>query len=206
MSIDTEIANAAATYIGTEATMLALTDDTHVARTIRRVWGQQRRATIREGNWNFALRRKGLAAEAGVAAGDIYPWAYRFPLPAGCLRLTEVLSTLARECYQLEGGAILANVSGPLYVRYAVDVPECSEWDELFAEAFARRIAFACGERIAGSAFSKTAAWDAYENALSVSKRADVREEPPLEQEESAWIEARLAYDTSGRPGPLRGY
>ncbi|MBT0667026.1 hypothetical protein HT136_01420 [Novosphingobium profundi] len=202
MSHETVIANNALIHIGAESRILSLQDESFVARTLREAWQLQRRATIRDGDWNFASRRAGLPAEAGVDAGTIYPWAKRFPLPAGALRLIEVLSREVGSCYQVENKAVLANVSGPLYVRYAVDVTEAAEWDESFADAFSWRLAWTCGTKIAGSAFSKTDAQSAYKDALSAAKRHDVRENPPIEQEESSWIEARWGDDVYGaRPG-----
>lgn len=192
MSSDTAVANLACTYIGDGARITSLDDDRHTARTIKAVWDIQRQATLRDGAWNFAMRRAGLAAEY-LENGVPYPWENSFPLPAGCLRLIEVLD-LADGDYQLEGGAILANQTGPLYIRYLTDVTEPALWDSLFVEAFARRLAWATGDRLAGSNFSTELAWQQYEKALGNAKRVDARENPPIELGESSWIEARRTH------------
>ncbi|WP_397604972.1 hypothetical protein [Sphingorhabdus sp.] len=188
MSDYVTIANLAAGRIGTETRISSPDDNRFVARTIKAAWDIQRQAAIRDGAWNFATRRKDLAAEAD--GETIYPWEYAFPLPEGCLRLIEVLDT-SRDDYQLEGKVILANTLGPLYIRYLVDVPEPALWDAGFAESFALRLAWRCGRRIAGSAFDQDQCGIEYKDSLKAAKRVDARENPPIDQEESSWVQSR---------------
>jgi len=191
MSSYVAVANLAATKIGSEARITSPDDDRLVARTIKAVWDIERRAAIRDGAWNFAMRRAELAAES-LSGGVPYPWTYSFPLPAESVRLIEVLNLSSRADYQLEGNSILCDAAGPLYIRFMVDEPEPALWDELFVEAFACRIAITIGARIAGTNFNQIAAERAYADALSRAKRVDARENPPFEQEESDWIIARM--------------
>lgn len=192
MSSIPTIANLAATKVGADAHITSLDDDRHVARTIKSVWDIERRATIRDGAYNFAMRRFALAAET---LGDrvIYPWLSSFPIPGDMLRLIEVISPEVGEDYQLEGRSILCNISGPLYIRGLIDVTEPGNWDEAFAKAFACRIAWSIGKRIAGSSFSQNEAWQEYEQALNDAKRVDARENPGIGQAESGWVEARYS-------------
>lgn len=190
MATTVSIANAAATRIGSTARIVSLDDDRTVARTIKSMWDISRRAVLRDGSWNFAARRAELAAEVN-SERVIYPWAYAFPLPASSLRLIEVLDLPSRVDYQLEDGAVLCNSAGPLRVRYAIDVPELARWDELAAEAFALRLAWRCGHKIAGSAFDKDACWRDYREALGRARNVDAIENPPIPFEDGSWIEAR---------------
>lgn len=192
MAGETEVANMAAVLIGTESRLLTLDDDTFLGRTLKAAWAIQRQATLRDGSWNFAARRKGLAAEV-LADGVPYPWQSSFPLPAESLRLIEVLGA-SRADYQLEGKSILINQAGPLYVRYAIDVPEMAAWDASAAEAFACRLAWKCGNRIAGSGFDANGLWAQYRQALARAKTVDAMENPPIPQDEGEWIEARTGY------------
>ncbi len=193
-----QIANLAAVEIGTEARITDPNEDKVLARNVKAVWDLQRRAAIREGSWNFAARRAALPALAEEVG---YPFTYVYQLPADCLRLIEVLDASARTDYQLEGGKILCNISGPLYIRYAVDVADQAAFDEAFADAFAKRIAWTIGHKIAGSTFDKGAAERRYWAAIMAAKRVDAMENPPIEQEESSWIEARWGGQISD---PLR--
>ncbi|OYW47912.1 MAG: hypothetical protein B7Z36_01325 [Novosphingobium sp. 12-63-9] len=182
--------------MGASATILSLDDDKKVARTLKAVWAVQRRATIRDGSFNFAARRGTLAKLNAVPATEIYPFAAAFELPADALRLFEILNSEVRDKYQLEGRRVLCDATGPLYARWAIDVPEPAHWDDAFAEAFACRLAWKCGKEVQGADFDVRAAWSEYQEALSGTKRVDARENPPIGQEESSWILAR--YNTWG--------
>lgn len=190
MASETDIANMAAVRIGTEARILSLDDDRMLARTLRIVWDAQRQATLRDGSWNFGSRRAQLSANANP--GTIYPYEFAYPLPAESLRLIEVLG-MSRATYQIEGGSVLCDQAGPLAVRYVIDVPELGRWDAAAAEAFACRLAWKCGKRIAGSAYDDRAGEAEYRDALARAKTVDALENPPIQQEESSWIEARVA-------------
>lgn len=185
------IANAAATRMGSAVRIVSLDDDRTVARTLKAEWDAQRRFVLRDGAWNFAARRAELAADD---SGDrvIYPFAYAFPMPAESLRLIEVLDLADPADWTYEDGAVLCNTAGPLRVRYAVDVPEIARWDDLAADAFALRLAWRCGHKIAGSAFDKEACWRDYVVALGRAKTIDAMENPPIDMAESPWIDARI--------------
>lgn len=204
------IANLAASMIGEDDQMRSPDDDTHIGRTVRAVFTAMRRATIRDHSWNFAMRRKALAAQA---PGDLddgavpWPWAYSCPMPAESLRLIEVMNASSKGDWQYEGGSILTNVAPPLYVRYLIDVEEPALWDELFVQAFAARLAYQIGPRIAGSSYDKTAGWRLYQSQLSTAKGRDALENPPVELELTDWELARLGYSAygsglSGQSGP----
>jgi hypothetical protein len=190
-----QIANLTGALIGTESHITDPNDDRTLARTIKSVWDIERKATIRDGEWNFACSRAALPALANVNA---YPYAYAFKRPDGCLRILEVLNASSRESYNLEGQNILASCTPPLMVRFLVDVENASLWDDAFAEAFAARLAWAIGERIAGSAYNVGNGWDFYQKMLSKAKGTDARENPPMVQEESGWITARFGYSSLG--------
>lgn len=189
MAAKVEIYNLVGELIGTEARVTDPAEDRPLARNITAVWDLQRRSTLRDGSWNFAIRRDALAS---LATAPPYPYAYGFRIPADALRVLEVLTPEARSDYALEGRNLLCNVGGPLYVRCLIDIAEPALWDDAFADCFAKRIAFTIGTRIAGSAYNPQDGWQAYRQALSDAKSVDARENPPLEQEESDWVLARF--------------
>jgi hypothetical protein len=184
-----QVYNLAGAAIGSGTRVTDPADDTTLARGISGVWDLQRRAAIREGSWNFATRRKRVAA---LATAPDFGFEAQFQLPAGILRFLEA-QVDGRQVthYKLEGGRILCDESGPLDVIYMIDEPEPARWDDAFAEAFALRIAWKIGTKIAGSNFDTEKCWRDYQDALSTSKRVDAAENPPIEQEESEWILAR---------------
>jgi len=198
MSSVVEVFNLAATRMGSVTRVSSPDDDRHVARTIKAVFDQQRRAAIRDGAWNFATRVAELAAEYNPDR-VIYPWARAFPMPALNLRLLEVLGC-SREDYELLDGVVCANAAGPLRVRHLVDVVEPAYWDEGFANSFGLRLACVCGRAIGGSAFDLDQCWAEYRSSIGGAKRVDARENPGPGQDESSWITSRFTGGvTSGR-------
>lgn len=180
----------AASLIGETDELRTPQDDTTLGRNVAKVFDLCRRSTIRGGAWNFATRRASLAAVADP--GEIYPWGYAFQMPADSLKLREVLG-YKRADYQLEGDKrILCNTLGPLYIRYLFDVPEPANWDDLFADAFAARIAFQIGPVLAGGAYDKATGWKIFQSALSVAKGEDANENPPQESDWTGWELARF--------------
>ncbi len=183
-----EIANAAAIAVGTSARLTDPTDDTVLGRAVAAVWDVERQAALRDGAWNFAMRRDSLPR---LAASPKHGYTAQYKLPADCLRLIEVYG-YERECYQLEGRNVLASITGPLDIRYLADVAEPAEFDVAFTKAFSLRIACAIGNRIAGSTFKEELNWDKYRAALAEAKNSDAMENPPIRQYESEWITARF--------------
>lgn len=191
MASTVSIANAAATRMGSASRITSLDDNRTVARTLKAVWDIERQAVLRDGSWNFAAKRAELAAETGTGR-VVHPWLYAYPMPAAALRLIEVLDLPDPTSYQYEDGVILANASGPLRIRYSIDVTELAKWDALAADAFALRLAWRCGRKIAGSMFDREACWAEYREALGRGKTIDAIENPPIEQDDGDWISARI--------------
>lgn len=187
MSSYAEIANLAAITIGTAARLTLPGEDTVLGRAVASVWDIERLAALREGSWNFAIKREQLAASDQAPK---HQFSKQFQLPADCLRLIEVYR-LSPNFWQLEGRRILADHEGALDIRYLRDVTEPAEFDPQFAYCFALRIASSIGNRIAGSSFNEETVWRKYRQALSEAKRNDAIENPPIEQHESEWITRR---------------
>lgn len=190
-----QIINLAGALIGTETRVTDPNDDRVLPRKVKAVWDVQRRATIRDGEWNFACERAQLPALVGQVPR---PFAWMYEMPAEALRLVELIDD-PRADYRLERGRILTNRGAPLHIRYLIDVPETSEWDDDFADCFAARIAWTIGRSIAGSAYDVDGGERIYRRKLIDAKSVDARENPPLKQEESDWVNARSGYSGDTR-------
>jgi len=187
-----EVAQLAAVRMGSEVKITSLDDDRPTARALKAVWDIERRATIRDGSFNFSARRGPLAQVAVADTALIWPYLAAYELPADALRLIELLNSDARANFQLEGRQVLCNATAPLYARWSIDVPEPAEWDDQFAEAFACRLAWKCGRRVVGSEFDTQNAEREYWIAIGKAKGVDAKENPPIDTEESDWILARF--------------
>jgi hypothetical protein len=181
------IANLAASSLGEDDQLRSPDDDTHLSRSVKAVWDVERRAALRDHSWNFAMRRKALPASASQ---DATPFGFAYRMPADNIRLIEVLG-YRRGDYQLEGPFILSDAAAPLSIRYIADVPEPAEWDDLFAKAFAMRVAWQIADRITGDTNRVQMAERKYRAALSEAKRVDARENPQVASVPTGWELAR---------------
>jgi len=193
----TTVANLALQKLGDDDQLTNVdTDPGHAARTIRVAFDFARRSTLRRGKFNFSLRRAELAAQAASDPSyqSPFPYSSRFPLPAGCLRIVEVLDGNGCQVTdrKSEGGAILANSAGPIFLQFVVDVSEPALWDDMFVGAFAAFLAFQVCERITGDRGKKSDCFADFRKAIKDAAGVDAKEDPPTESDESDWVTARL--------------
>ncbi|TAJ26825.1 MAG: hypothetical protein EPO67_17950, partial [Reyranella sp.] len=85
---EVDLCNRALSRLGTRATIAAFSENSTEARTVSIWYAATRDALLRAHDWNFARRRVALAELGAPASG----WAYRFALPADCLRLLRLES------------------------------------------------------------------------------------------------------------------
>jgi hypothetical protein len=181
------IANLAASALGEDDQLRSPDDNTHLSRSVLAVWNVERRAALRDHSWNFAMRRQALPASADQ---DASPYGFAYRIPASSVRLIEVLG-YRRGDYQLEGPFILADAAAPLRIRFIADVVEPAEWDDMFAKAFAMRVAWQIADRITGDTGRVQLAERKYRDALSEAKRVDARENPQVPSVPTGWEMAR---------------
>jgi hypothetical protein len=195
------VANLALSKLGEDDQLRDPDQDSHAARSVRAVWDPIRRAVFRKGKFNCSMTRAELAAQSPTSLGYLspYPFLNRFPVPSDLLRLVEVLDPPAvRERYKLERKAILADTDGPLFIRYAADIVDVGDWDDLFVQAFAARLAFQIADRITGDRGRKSDSWAEYKAAIADAGGVDAKEDPPEEPYDSSWVTTRFS---SGFPG-----
>lgn len=157
-----------------EAPVSAITDTTAVARWFQRNFDISRQAALRAYPWNFALDRAAIAVDPTAPA---FGWNYRYQIPTGCLRILPLNINGDWEgtpiAYELEGQYILTNATAPLYVRYIKDIDNPGQWDALFAEALAARMAMKMAHWLTGKASYVQVAEQIYKMALSEAKTVD---------------------------------
>lgn len=196
MADKTSVANLALSKLGEDDQLTNVDiDDSHCGRSIRAVFDTMRQAVLRQGKFNFSLSRAELVAQnpnSVPAPPSSYPYDNRFPLPAGFLRLVEVIAPCSVvDDYKMERGAILANSEGPVHILYVADVVETGLWDPLFVEAFASRLAFQVADRITGDRGRKADCWQQYRDAMREASGVDAKEDPPTETPDSDWVTSR---------------
>ncbi len=155
--------------------------------------------TLRDHRWNFAQRRKRLAA---LNVPDGYQGIYEnaYALPVDCLHAHTVLDA-AENTFPFivalaeDGGSkiVLTNVASA-YLAYTalVTVPEL--YDPNFVRALSRRLAADIAAPILKANAQKVQeAETLYDRELTRAKLADYREGKPEDEEDVSWIKARTA-------------
>lgn len=199
MASQTAICNRALTKLGA-ARILTITDDVKAARELNSMWDIVRDAELRRNLWNFAMARTSLAALADAPA---WGFTYQFQLPSDFVRIVQVgefyyisnltdYRTMPEAPFQVEGLRLLTDYTAPLKIRYVQRIEDTAQWDALFVEAFASRLAYECCEAITQSSTKKEEVWMDYKQAIREAKLVDAIENPPEPLPDDAWLLARL--------------
>jgi hypothetical protein len=168
------------------ASIMSLTDNSREARACAKAYDICRRDELRKHVWNFALKRAALAADTTAPA---FGKAYRFPLPADCLRV--LLPGGMPVDWILEGRSILSSSAGPLNLRYVADVTDCTMFDACFYTTLAISVAIDICEPLTQSNSKRQVLDTEYKDAVSAARRVDAFETLPAEAVLDAWWLAR---------------
>lgn len=196
-----QIVNSVLTKLGEEEQLDDPDADTRAARAIAANWDAIRDQVLRAHTWNFAIDPAGteLTADAsytpaGRTLSDHY---VRYAKPHDFIRIDLQRVRPESERDQLRVGSrwIYGGRGGTIMLSYVRRVEAVGEWDPMFAEAFACRMAAELGPRIAGKSFSTSDMMARYRYALAEAKAVDGRENPPEDLEDTAWVTAR--YDSA---------
>lgn len=201
MASDVEIANRALVKLGA-ATITDFLDGTETANKVNGLYAIVRDAELRAHRWNFAMKRTTLAA-----LGDPPPWGFskQFQLPADLLALDSVNDTLLGHVnlgtdyrnaellpYAVEGRILLCDFAAPLKLRYVARVTDPSQFDALFVEAFACRLAMEMAEALTQSNSKRQLAIEEYKRAIRLARSKDAMEGPPEPIPDDAWMLSRI--------------
>lgn len=194
-----QVANRALTKLGA-ARIISLDDNNKQARSITNCFEDLRDAELRAHRWQFAIKRASLPASVDAPA---YGFENQFPLPSDFLRLDMIadqypdtildnyIGTETAE-WAIEGNMILTSMSAPLKIRYGAQIIDPNEWDSLFREALACRIAADICEDLTQSDTKKQAAWAEYKMAINTAIRTGAIERPPQMPPDDNLIISRL--------------
>ena len=199
MASDVQIANRALSKLGQER-IISFADNTKAARAITSCYDDLRQAELRAYRWQFCYKRVALPALADAPA---FGFTAAYQLPADYLRLDLVddrypsamldsyVDTDLAE-YVLEGNTILTNIAAPLRIRYGADITDAAQWDPLFREMFACRLAVDLCETLTQSNTKGQQIRADYAEARRQAYRAGAIERPPASLPDGAWIIGRL--------------
>lgn len=198
---ETDLCNDALGQIGSDP-IVSLSDGSVKARRCLVFYPQLRDGLLRGYKWNFALTRVQLAQQTG----PLFDYAYRYALPADCLRVWEYNgagvtvsgtpisysdypTSRYLPLYKIEGRSLLSNDS-QAYIVYGRRVLNPAEWDPLFYQVVATWLAGKLASAIP-KMDSKAAQLIQYASTtlLSLALAADGQEgsSEPIQQDTLTW-------------------
>jgi hypothetical protein len=126
-----------------EAPINSLDDNTKASRLLNLHYETTRQSELVKQSWAFAIFRVELDAEDDAPTSDEYRYGYTVPDDA--LRVLPLTDNGeaggVRIPFKQEGDLILTNYSGPRIIRYIANLTDPGDWNSLFVEAFAARLA-----------------------------------------------------------------
>lgn len=203
---EVQIVNSALVKIG-ENTIVDLDEDTEPARAAKRQYPILRDRLIRNYRWNFAMKRATLALASDAPA---FGFTYKFRLPTDYIRIVGIYDerervenyTSSRVPWKVEEGFLLSNEL-VTQVFYLAKIENVSEFDPLFSEALALKLAVDLAYKLSTGPDRVEDLEALFQAAIREAKQADAIEGRPEVVTASDWIDSRFFYNGPLRIGPV---
>ena len=156
------------------------------ARLCANIYPLARADILRSHPWNCLGRRVVLSPMVDAPA---FEWSHQFTPPGGMLRIVAVGYDGEPEPYRFEGGVILLN-SSLCRLHYLADVGEAL-WDANLVNVMVARMAKDLAYGITKSASVAEVKAREFDAAYRRAKTADAQENPPEENLDSPFLQAR---------------
>ncbi len=185
MASKTDISNRALSKLGETRVANVDTDDTKKAKVIRFMWDIVRDSLITAYPWNFAIKRTQLAIDGSSPS---WGFANQYTLPVDFLALLEIQNN---PNYRIEGGFIVTDEGTPIKIRYISRVTDTGNFDPLFIDAFATRLAFEGCEEITQSNTKKQILAQEFQVNIAEAYASDAIQDPALILPTDEWLLSR---------------
>ena len=197
-----DVVNLALDHLG-QSILTALTDSNDTARRCSRRYDTIRKAELRDHDWIFASNRATLEYSTTNLGG--YEWTYSYNVATDCLKIR---AFYPQEEYgyrwKVEKGdqasgiyrRILTNVASPVRIRFTEDIEDPDDFDPLFVEALAARIAAELALPITNDPEIVKTMWAMYDAKIGSARLNDAIEAQDPDQDapgadEGTWITDR---------------
>jgi len=202
---ETEVVNSALAKIG-EDPITSLLENRRAARFAGRQYPLIRDALLRRYRWNFAIGRVTLAPEA--TAPDT-GFTNKFMFPPDALKIIGIFDenelqqnyTASRIPHKIEGKFVLTD-DDTLPLIYIKRVTDVSQFDALFVEALAWKLAIDLSYPLTTTKKTREDAVIGYKDAIKEATLADAIEGSPEVIEASEWTDSR-SLNAPLRIGPV---
>ena len=132
------IVNAALRKLG-EAPITAIGEDSKAGRLANERYAEVRDALLHRHPWNFAMKRKSVAASA---TDPVWGFDHAYPLPTDYIRIYSVNGQDTKSnTWSIESGHVVTNLDAPIEIRYVFKVTDPALMTPGFREALASMLA-----------------------------------------------------------------
>lgn len=220
-----DIVNIALDHLG-QTNITALSDENKVARIANRRINFIRKSVMREHPWNFAINRATLEYSDANQAG--YEYQYSYNVASDCLRILEFYPKkeygydfkLEKSGEAVSAGVtieplpfgdyefgntgtevymcLITNAASPARIKYIGNVQNPNEFDPLFVEALAARIAAELALPLTNDKDIMAAMWQIYQGKITEAELQNAIEgndpdedDPGSTAGEGSWISCR---------------
>ncbi len=202
MSSEVDIANRALSMLG-EIRITSMADANKGARAMSARFDMLRDAELSAYPWRFSVTRTNLAAST-----DVPEWGYStiYDRPVDDLRPIRIGGAAVGVYYsasgvhgqdapyEIIGGRIHTSMSAPLNYEYIARIADTGQFDPLFVEALAARLAVDAAEELTQSNSKKEAAMMIYRDTLSEARRVNSLYRPPRRRSAGTWVQSRVNF------------
>ena len=188
----TDICNRALAMIG--ANRITSIGESSTAGTLcGLLYPELRDTLLADHSWNFAIKRKSLAAAEAAPA-----WGYSsaFPLPSDCLRVLKPNAADPTQDWKVEGGSIVTNLGAPLEILYISSITDPVAFSAAFTDALVHRLAAELAMGLQNNASERDRLVQIAEARLRVARSQDAAEGRP----DMVWAETFIWSRYSCRP------
>lgn len=193
---ETSIANMALGKLGARR-IIALDEESTEARACLLHYAETRDEILRHHRWNFAIKRVTLTQ---LPVEPLFGWRFAYQLPTDCMRVLELngIDPGRRiRPWEIEEHTLLAN-DEQADIRYISRVTDANQFDPLFVEAFALKLASKIARPLTGSGPLAGEMLTEYEKLTgNRARRTDAFEQSP--ERIPAWVNSDLVHARFGR-------
>jgi hypothetical protein len=144
---------------------------------------------LRDHIWNFSIKRVVLALSTDTPAWE---YAYQHALPSDFIRALTTNQLAAAE-WKIEGKFLISDDSA-VTLRYVARITDTEQFDALFVEALASRLAAEFALPLADSVTLSEEMFSLYAAKLRTARGVDAQEGTPDGLDADLWLNARLGY------------
>lgn len=166
----------------------ALNDNTNRAKICSHFYEEVRDATIRAFPWNFATRYLNFGAALSTPPAFEFTTAHQLPVNPYVLRVRELSDRSIR--HKVVGRELYSNES-TINAICLVRIEDEAEFDALFREAFAARLAAMLAWPLTKNRQLQRDSWDVYLSLLQEGREIDSHEGTSDDIESEALIDVR---------------